>query len=174
MIIGNKKQFAIECIIEENNLNSQYIFGKIAIWLDNEKLGESELTVILKIPVTHFLYSLNSCGNRKVDNFETNNSEEIFNFLEIALWGDPDDDKSLKDLIEISKKYEKFNICINFSESFDGTSLYLIEDGKEERFIWKTIHSKKIKEINLSLGTYEKVVISFLNWFDNQTQCDYL
>lgn len=93
-------------------------------------------------------------------------TSEAFTFLNSILWEyNENDDENLIDLINISKKYQQFDLCSNCSESFDGESLFLIENDQVERFIWKRFDSEKIKEINLELGTYEKVVKSFVNWF---------
>lgn len=170
MIFGNKKQFAIECILEEGIKNLESIFGYIVIWIKDEKLGQSDLLVDLKIPSLSFQQSLDSCDTRKNDEFKNLDTSEIFCLLESTLWGEPEESNSFTDLIEASQKYDKFNICSNFSESFDGESLYLIEYKKKERFIWKTFNSEKIKEINLPLGSYEKVVESFLNWINSKMQ----
>ncbi|NJN10829.1 MAG: hypothetical protein HC815_23690 [Richelia sp. RM1_1_1] len=167
MIFGTKEHFAIECIIN-NSSDLESIFGHIAIWISKEQLGQLPLTVLLKTPVTHFQESIIQCGKRRQKKFETMNSSEVFNFLQAALWGEPEENRSNIDIIEEYKEYEKFNISTNFSESFDGESLYLIEDDRKERFIWKTFDSEQIKEINLALGTYEKIVQSFLDWFRNQ------
>lgn len=166
MIFGNKKDFAIECSIKKNN-KQEPILGHIAIWINKEQLGQFALTVPLKIPVTCFKSSITKHNSRKGGKFNSMCKSEVYDFFESTLWGEPEENKSRQDIVREFQKYQQFNICANFSESFDGESLYLIENDDKERFIWKSFYSEEVKEIYLESGTFKKVVKSFLSWFGN-------
>ncbi len=99
------------------------------------------------------------------------NVSKIWKFLDSVLWGNDESflDLPLSKIVELEEKYLPFNICTNFGESFDGESVFLIELNQMEKFIWQNIQSKKIQEINLTNGTYEKVVKSLLDWYFEAT-----
>jgi hypothetical protein len=95
---------------------------------------------------------------------------EVIDFLDEALWGNSDSDLNfleLNNILEQEKEYAKYNVCINFSESFDGESLYLIETDNGERFIWKRFESETIKSIEVGNNVYKSVIKSFIDWYDN-------
>ena len=130
MIFGNREHFAIQCTLEENN-KSKSIFGHISIWISKEELGQWSLVVSLITPVHGFQKSIDEHTNRINKKFDLMSKSEIFRFLESTLWGDPEDNISRVNIVKELEKYEQFNICTNFSESFDGESLYLIETKKD-------------------------------------------
>ncbi len=169
MIFGKTKDFAIECVVNARSKDARYTFGHILLWIAREELGQSDLRVVLEVPVFNFERSLDECGTRKMDLFSEMNAMETHHFLESVLWGKPEETKSTADIMKEDKQYSRFNICINFSESFDGESLYLIEEPSNERYIWKKFGSEKISEARLESGTYKKVINSFLSWFESES-----
>lgn len=165
MFFGKKDEFAIECLFKY--FKNKIVFGEIFIWVGNERLG-NDVDVVLNTPVVFFNESISFSGQRQNDRFANMTDSEIMNFLDEALWGNSNpniDFIELDDILEQEKKYEKHNICVNFSESFDGESLYLIEINNGEKFIWKKFGTETIKSIEVGNKVYKSVIESFLDWY---------
>lgn len=167
MLFGRKNTFAIQCNLEKSNKSQNLNFGQIAIWIAEHQIGDFSLTVVLDTPIIFFQDSLKNCGSRKDEMLCKMNVSQIWKFLDSVLWGNDESflDLPLSKIVELEEKYLPFNICTNFCESFDGESAFLIEFNQMEKFIWQDIQSKTIREINLTNGTYEKVVKSLLDWY---------
>ncbi len=168
MIFGQKEEFAIECLITGINRSKNITFGKIFIWIKNERIGDN-IDVILNVPVNSFNASASFSGQRKSEKLEKMTEVEVMNFLDQALWGEDVSNLSFQDIQDLEREYGKYNICTNFSESFDGESLYLIEAKNSERFVWKIFGKDIVKEIYLRSNTYKEVVEDFTQWYLQET-----
>jgi hypothetical protein len=168
MLFGSKDNFAIESSINYSSKSDDYTFGSISAWIGNCQIGEPSGTVILEIPVNYFKDSLEDCGNRSSDVFEGMNYLEIFDFLDVVLWGKDQnfiERHSSAEIIEFEKKYSKYNIFAGISEAFDGEAVFLVETEMMEVFIWQDFLTKEIKKHNVAVGTYKSVVKAFLDWY---------
>jgi Immunity protein 42 len=165
MIFGKKEEFAIECLVKD--IKDKIVFGELFIWVGNERLG-SEIDVILNTPIEFFRESISFSGQRQNDELANMTNSEVMDFLDEALWGNNGSDLdflSLEDILQQEKKYAKYNICTNFSESFDGESLYLIETDNGEKFVWKQFGSETIKSIEVGHKVYKSIIETFLDWY---------
>jgi hypothetical protein len=165
MIFGEKDKFAVECLVTNKSASDNVIFGKIFIWLGHEKVGDESVDVVLNVPAREFNESISFSGDRQNKNLGKMTKDEVINFLDQILWEDNDPSLSIEDIINLEGEYSKYNICTNFSESFDGESIYLIETEKGERFVWKLFGEEFAREIYLENSTYERVVGDFINWY---------
>lgn len=172
MLFGNKDIFAIESSYYSSDSSSddseKYSFGCISAWIGGSQIGDPSLTVILETPVSYFMESIKNCGSRVSNSFFGMSYIEIWEFLNTALWGDDQDfieKYSLLELTEFEKKYSKYSIFTNFSEAFDGETVFLIESDSSEKIIWQDFQSKEIKEHTITLGTYKRIVDAFLCWY---------
>ncbi|HLP89364.1 MAG TPA: Imm42 family immunity protein [Nostocaceae cyanobacterium] len=167
MILGNKEEFALECVVDNTESEpSDYIFGHIALWAGKFMIGDFTQTVILDVPYDYFKNSLVHCGQRKDPILMKMTTVEAWQFLNLALYGHNDeDDVNLDQLDLLEEKYRKFCICPGFSEAFDGETAFLIEDEQGERFIWKDFTSQLVREVRLKPETYKRTIESFIAWY---------
>lgn len=166
MLLGDKKEFALECVVNPTDNDSQeYSFGHIALWAGESIIGDFSLTVILDVPYSYFKQSLTECGQRKDPILMKMTAVESWNFLDSALYGDNSEFHWSSEQLE--EKYRKFCICPGFSEAFDGETAFLIEDEQEERFIWKDFMSESIHEVRLKSETYKHTIESFVAWYSH-------
>ena len=166
MIFGNPKELAIECFVDE--ISNNICYGRLAILAKELYIGDISMLVILNTPVTFFYESLKYCGQRYYQLFSEMNSQNIWNFLYLALYNDPDsydNNANWKTMIDNKIDYQKFSIFTNFSECFDGEIAFLVENDYEEKLIWQDFKSKMIQEISLAKGTYQSVVESLIAHF---------
>jgi Immunity protein 42 len=168
MFFGQKEEFAIECLITSINRPQDITFGKIFIWIENERIGD-DIDVVLNIPINSFNASASLSGYRKSEKLEKMTEVEVMSFLDQTLWREDVSNLSFQDIQDLEKEYGKYNICTNFSESFDGESLYLIEAKNSERFVWKIFSRNIVKEIYLRSNTYKEVVEDFTQWYLQET-----
>jgi Immunity protein 42 len=173
MLFGKKEVFAIECEIEKPII--QYVYANTCMWAGGRQIGDQTLSVML-YPVVYFLKdSLRFQGKRKDITLDNKSSDEIINIVRHALIGDPyseePDDRSYEELRYLESKYEKFCICPNGSEAFDGWFAILLEGIDNEKIIWWEFHDNKhvnkdIYEVSMELGSYDSIVTHFLDWVE--------
>jgi hypothetical protein len=168
MIFGKPQELAIECFIDE--ITDNIIYGKMAILAKNLYIGDLSMSVILNTPINFFKESLKDCGKRYCDIFNDLNSQEIWDFLYLALYNDQDisnlNDFYRDAILNPKIDYQKFSVFTNFSECFDGEIAFLVEQDQTERLIWQDFESKIIQEIDLARGTYQNMVESWLNYLE--------
>jgi hypothetical protein len=166
MIFGKPQELAIECFVDE--ISNNVCYGRLAILAKELYIGDISMSVILNTPLTFFKESLTYCGQRYYQLFNEMNSQEIWDFLYVALYNDSDSDDNntnWKTMIDNETNYQKFSVFTNFSECFDGEIAFLVENDHEEKLIWQDFESKMIQEISLAKGTYQSVVESLIAYF---------
>lgn len=149
MLFGDKSKFAIEVFDKE--VLGERLFAYILLWVGNDDLGDREQKVMISIPFDHYKDTLRLNFRSSVCHGFT--VEEAWEYLKRNSFGDGDGSTL------------HHNICSNFSESFDGESLYIMSDKESERYIWKKYNTIKAKEIFLPVGTYKEVILAFTQWF---------
>ncbi len=157
MIFGEHQKFSIDIALDSKQIaESNVVLGKIIIWIGEESLGDSGLTVDLQIPADLLLNLVLPVKDREASPLFPMEPKKIFFDLEDILYGG-EGDWSSKD----EELYSKFNILPGVSEAFDAESLYLLEFKDIEYFVWKKFDSDEVKSMSLPLGTYCEVVSKF-------------
>jgi Immunity protein 42 len=173
MLFGIKEVFAIECEIEKPI--EQYVYANTCMWANGRQIGDQTLSVMFD-PVVDFLKnSLQFRGKRKDTSLDNKNSDEAISIVGDALIGDPYSEepeaRSYEELRYLASKYEKFCICPNGSEAFDGWFAILLEGIDNEKIIWWEFHDNKhvnkdLYEVSMKLGNYDSIITKFLEWVE--------
>lgn len=162
MFFGDHQTFCIQSDIAELSSDKDLAFGDISFWVAGHQIGDSALIVILNTPARLLQSSLRDSKLRKYsEDLNQLSDQEIFGFISNKIYGE-----SL--LMEDSIRYEKYQLCPGFSESFDGENMYLIESEQEELFLWKDAVSGSIESKRLPKSSYASSVSLFVNWLERQ------
>lgn len=132
MIFGNTQQFAVELVLDSNQLDSSSVtLGFISIWVNGERLGDPDLCVDLNIPADILGGLMHPVGERQATELFPKDDPEIFSKLVSTLFDRGNIDIPLKE-----EDCEKFCILPGASESFDGDYLFILEF-EEEHYVWR-------------------------------------
>ncbi|BAY07539.1 Imm42 family immunity protein [Calothrix sp. NIES-2098] len=162
MIFGLQQRFAIESELDSST--PQYLFGKICLWSSSMRLGNYDQVVLLPPVANFFQKTLRFQGKRTDQLLSTSSAGEVLNTIRSILYRNLEYEGFIQQNFQQRKRYEKFCICPNGSEAFDGEFAVLIESSEGERFIWEDFKTKNIHEIMLASAEYETVIQAFLDW----------
>ncbi len=106
-------------------------------------------------------------GKRKDDLIDGKSKEEALALIHAALYEleSEGEEKTYAECILLLKRFEKFDICTNSSEAFDGIFAVLVDTNDGSRFIWQDYENKDVREVLLRAGEYEDALRAFLNWY---------
>lgn len=152
MLFGDKQKFCIE--VQEVERIGNDLVAQITLWISGDELGDKSRKVMLNVPVLQYEETLND--NRHEQNARSMDTNKVWEYFELNSFGEGDGSA------------DKYNICVNYSESFDGEYLFLATYGHEERYLWKKFGTNDVKEIKLPLGTYQRAIEAFICWFRRQ------
>ena len=160
MIFGLKTRFAVES--EVNELETEYVFGQICFWANDRRLGDYEQRVLLQPIADYLRETLDHQGQRSSELLSGLTSEQVLDRVYTALYGEVTENSGQQ-----WQQYQKFCICPNGCEAFDGEVAVLLEDAEGERWIWRDFFDKKVYEMRLNRDEYEATVEAFLDWLDS-------
>jgi len=169
-VFGSKLSFAIEAdAIEADQRQSHtgIVFGHICFWVAGQQVGDYEQTVVLGAPACILGASLVFQGERRDDAIDGKSKEEALVLIHNALYelGPVGEEKTYAECVRLRKRFEKFDICTNSSEAFDGVFAVLIDMNDGGRFIWRGYENRGVQEVLLAAGEYEDALRAFLSWY---------
>jgi len=160
MIFGDKKSFAIELELLENN--DQWVFGTFVFWLANHVAGDPADTSV----------DLNGCLNW-LENFVHERRDRVEPALyemdlkkaysSLNVYADGQNDNPLIETYDDA--YSRFHIEHIGMSSFDQLNMVLIENElREQRCIWQQ-NDQKIREVHLPENGMESVAIQVVDYY---------
>ncbi len=174
MIFGNKKDFAIEVMIEPDQEPPTSIWGRMSIWVNDVEIGNfNERYCNLCSACDDFESTssyLNSLWSKK---FNNKSDLQIINFLDEKLYGyhgdiEIEDNRTSEDCCHDWDIYGKFNFLTNWGEMFNGYKAFLLKTPNGEI---KILSRDFKKTNNLSLQctefTYRKAVKELSFWYQS-------
>jgi len=164
-VFGDPQWFALQGWMElfDNQSEVPRILGRLCLWVNSRPLGDSEVTVMLNVPVRSFQKFVT--GSARVnDSFPSQDPIEIWQFLSETLYGDQGI-LQLSEIVAIEHQYRGFCLFPNSSEAFDGEMAFLVEYPHSELLIWQDWESKQIYHLVMPLGTAKGVIRNFVQWF---------
>ncbi len=169
MLFGAKNRFAVECSIDPKPsvADPEHTFGNIVLWAGGHRIGDPEATVILNLAADFFGNTLRYRGARRDEALADRAGPEMLKFLEAALFGEGGE--SVEDCLELESRFRKYVICPGGSESFDGEFAALVEHPSDDELLWKDFASKTIHSLTLEAGEYDRIMRSFLDWFQAES-----
>ncbi|MCY7361824.1 MAG: immunity 42 family protein [Ignavibacteria bacterium] len=166
-VFGEKSYFAIQCKVE--NKEGKNIFGEIIIWINNLKMGDEKIYELLNGPT---FITLKEVFNTTIfpngELFTGMDTEEILFTVMDALYGDQDiDARSIQELDNKVKLYNKFNLFPDGSNTFDHIQAVLFERDKKIIVIWKDINYQFINSFLFEENKLKVVIKEYINFIEN-------
>jgi hypothetical protein len=163
ILLGDKTCIAIECEITSREGN--FVFGKICMWANGERIGDYEKTDLVSRVAGLFNQSIRSRAKRKNSDLCQQTNKSIIEGLWNSIYGDLDDGIPLSEGI----KYAPHELLVDWSDNFDDYVAAIIECDHNQRFIWKNRKTGSIGGIVLQKGSYEQLAGEFVNWMEETT-----
>lgn len=168
-IFGSKSSFAVEANAIEPDQRPSYpgiVFGHFCFWAGDQRLGCYDEPNILGTPTAMLSAKLAFQGRRKDIAVDGKSKEEVLALIHNALYELETDgeEKTDAECSQLSKRFSKFDICLNSSEALDGIFAVLVDMDDGSRFIWRENKSQNVQEVKLAAGEYEAAIRAFLRW----------
>lgn len=169
-VFGSKTSFAIEtAATKPADLPARrgIVFGHICFWAAGLRVGDYEQSVVLGAPASMLGAKLAFQGGRKDDLVDGKSKEDALALIHAALYEleSEGEEKTYAECIRLLERFEKFDICTNSSEAFDGIFAVLVDTNDGSRFIWQDYETRDVQEVSLAVGEYEDALRCFLNWY---------
>ena len=127
MLFGDKNVFAIETMLDEDQVDSGNVFGRLCLWCENVPLGriEEENCGLEAFELLSDLIAV--VDDLWLEEFDGLSDRELKNRLNSALYGCDEDDEvavgfdegSLEEMRGDLIKYRNFDFLTNWGEMFD-------------------------------------------------------
>ena len=154
MLIGDKKNFAVEYELDPNS-GGQWMYGKICYWIEGEEIGDYALGTSLRDVFLQMKYLVHDSGKRNSEVLCSQPPENIFYLLNESIYGDNEDVRS-----EVLDSPSRFEITIPV-DVFDHWKIFLIDCNGYSIVLYKKIESKEVRSARLLLGEYDNVIAKF-------------
>jgi hypothetical protein len=126
MIIGRKNKVAIECYEDKEN-NTEYVFGRMCIWLNNKMLGDiNEPACILgvtELRLEKFLKNYNELANNSLNKLD---DLSLFKYIDSKLYGKREEDYDL--IVNEAKEFWKYDFLTRCGDSFDNFKSFIVKE----------------------------------------------
>jgi len=151
MLIGDKKNFAVEYELDPNS-GGQWMYGKICYWIEGDKIGEYALGTSLRDVFLQMKYLVHDSGKRSSEVLCSQSPENIFYLLNESIYGDNENVRS-----EVPDSPSRFEITIPV-DVFDHWKIFLIDCNSYSIVLYKRIEGKEVRSTRLHLGEYDNVI----------------
>jgi hypothetical protein len=163
VIIGNTATFGIEYSTSTTHIadHEKWVYGHFCFWAKSNRVGNADEICTLNDAVIPIRNLTKNRGKRFFPELMLQSSTVIFETINRALY--VDDDRSDE---QVKSDWEKYSVCIATPiglDVFDGVKAFLIEDGRQGRFVWKETTSEgEIQESKLRRGEFDDALETFL------------
>jgi hypothetical protein len=139
-VFGNKKRFAIETDISYETKDHRTI-GSIILWVDNEKIGHSTNIAPLSVSLSTFESILFNPQKWTSNELFYKSAENIIRFYHSMVFHICDNHEigAIPEDSEHELYRNKFMLCPNLSEVFDGCFVLTVSNGEGD---WRILWSK--------------------------------
>jgi hypothetical protein len=166
LIHGSLEAFGVECALDRRDGDGKYIFGRIRYWVKGEPLGDIDVVVLIGIVADRLRDSLQYRGKRDAFFVHGLPAQATADEMWRRTFGD--ERSHGISFRETQANREKFLICPNGCESFDGVFAILLEEGAGERLVWSGMNNVgTAREARLPADSFERGAREFVAWFDS-------
>jgi hypothetical protein len=163
MIVGDKERFGIEFELDAAKLAdpklAEWKYGRIRWWCGGEEVGRYEADTTLRDVSMEVARFLANEGKRRDESFTGASSEEVVRTLLVALYEDHGQSDEQVDADD--ERYRRFAVK-PLVDVFDPWDIFLVEDEKSARLIWRRVKEVKLRERELASGEFDAVLKAFL------------
>lgn len=156
MIVGERSRFAIEYELDKE-YGGVWLYGKMCFWINDTCVGDYELGTSLRDVLFAMKNIVSDSGNRINPNLFLLNTEELFNRLDITLYGCEVSPYEQVANEEIWARLDA-NILVDI---FNDWKVYIIENDEKARVIVGRLVSEckySVFETELKPNEFDKVV----------------
>jgi hypothetical protein len=164
-LIGHRERIAVEFQLEEVEPEyKSWIYGTMSLWAGGHRIsrhGRHDEVCTLTVALTTFPANLCDAGTRIDPEPMAMPAEKVFATLYDAIYECPDD-RTDKEIDELSRRYKRFEVFPHGFEAFDGHRGFLVEDRLVGRLIWRASADEIVREARIGAGEYDRVIDAFL------------
>jgi hypothetical protein len=162
-LIGRRERVAIEFELTPTpQEHRKWIFGLMCLWIGGERIGRHDEEVAMTVALTSFRGILDNAGKRNDATLMSMPAAEAFATIYRPLYGDEYLDLSYREISDLSRRFEPFEITTSGFDYFDGWKAFLIENELAGRVLWRSPDGA-IHEKPLGAGEFDRVLGGFLN-----------
>ncbi len=165
MIFGTTR-FGIECHVRDTA--SRFYIGDLWLWADGQRVGDEVSSVDLPLILAALSGPLFIGDRRHDEYFESLTKDQVADFFRKLVFGEEPVPDGAKLVANMFRRY--LLISAPDLEGFDSVFLLLLgAAGGRDRLIWRYNDSSVAYESYLDPNEYDKVVLSCLDWVEQQT-----
>lgn len=175
MIFGNKKDFAIEVMIEPDQESPTSIWGRMCIWVSNTQVGNfNEPYCNLCAACDDFEDTSKNINSLWSSKFENLSELQVINFLDEKLYGyhgeiEVEDNRTSEEINHDWDVYGKFNFLTNWGEMFDGYKAFLLKSPNGDiSILSRDFKSNGDFSFQCSEFSYKKAVKELTHWYNKK------
>lgn len=164
MIIGNKKEFAIECYDDTINSEKKWVFGRMCLWCNNQQLGNiNEPSCMLNVTVNHLKDYQEDSNNLENEKLNKLTDSELYSFLDNKLYN-AEEETTSEQVIEDMNNYSKYDFLTNGGESFDGYASFIVKGNNKYRILFRDMNNQIYSGL-VNNTVFTEVINGFIHWF---------
>ena len=159
MIIGDKKKFAVEIIVDKVE-EGYRVFGYMTIWIDNKSLGYLDEYFIFAHTLPILKNILNHDEHIAYGPLKDLTAEQTVKMLEHSMDNEEDSPYFT------AKEAELSFMCFDLGEPFFGQLIFNIKHKENIIFLWKDPFKEEYHKYAVSRGLFHEVMnesIEYLN-----------
>jgi hypothetical protein len=166
MQFGDPSSFAIQCVHEPIPNEKGWVFGRMCVWADGQRLGDiEEPACMLNVTAFHLSGVVERLPSLEEPAFASLSDTELFELLDRALY--EDDDRTLEEVEADAAKFFKFEFLTNGGESFDRSKAFIAGSNGELRLLFKE-PLRGLASARVSATGFASTVAAFLAWVQSE------
>jgi len=169
-LIGNKSDFAIQVMTENNLAPPSAVWGRMCLWVNNTMLGDyTEAHCGIYQCVHHLIEVVNILDQLSSAIIINKCDIEAYNYLKSA-WLEPDTDE-FGEPSEV-ESFHKYNISYGLAEMFDKEPMFFLVNTSDGflKILMQSKNNQDITSHTTSVKTFSNVISELNTWYKQQSE----